>query len=202
MKYTLHNTMNGVKAIGMVCLLGLASCDSGGGSSDGSSAGTDIQLPDDPAAAVDFGPADFDPDTVNDTAEEAYVSAVFAGINAERSRNGLADLVIDTDLVTLAETHNENMINLATVGGGISISHNGALLRADAAFVKGYTNYGENVGANRGFTNDQIADNLLNGWIGSDGHFENLNGNFTHTGLAITVDSRDGTIYATQVFAR
>ncbi len=194
--------MRGVKMIGFVCILGLVSCDSGGGDVISEASGLDVQLPDDLAAAVDFGPADFDSETVNDAAEEEYVAAVFAGINAERARNGLADLIIDTELSALAETHNESMINLATVGGDITISHNGALLRADASFVRGYTNYGENVGANRGFTNDEIADNLLEGWIGSEGHFDNLTGDYTHTGVAITVDSRDGTVYATQVFAR
>ncbi len=43
------------------------------------------------------------------------------------------------------------------------------------------------------------AEKVVQGWIDSDGHRENMEGNYTHIGVA-AIESSDGTYYYTQIF--
>ena len=184
----------------MVCAASLVSCDGGG--SDAVLEDI-IVIPDVPNAANDEVVGDLVDDSGADVALEAtYESEVFDGINAERTDRGLLALVLDTDLSALAEEHNANLISRAVTGGSIQIDHDGAQERADATFASGAVAYGENIAGIRGFGEAVVADTCVDGWVNSPGHLENLTGNFTNTGIAVTVDEEDGTIYATQIFSR
>ena len=43
------------------------------------------------------------------------------------------------------------------------------------------------------------AEKVVQGWIDSDGHRENMEGDYTHIGVA-AIESGDGTYYYTQIF--
>ena len=189
------------------CSLGLVSCD--GGSSDSTPdllpnvAEAELLIPDVPNAANSELIGDSkDESGANVALEAEYEVDVFDGINAAREANGLSVLVLNSELSALAEVHNQGLVSRANVGGAIQIDHIGAQGRANTAFASGFVTYGENVAGIRGFSESESADALVQGWIDSPGHFENITGDYTDTGIAVTVDERDGTIYATQVFAQ
>lgn len=188
------------------CVFGLMSCD--GGSSGSASAGSaseqsEITIPSAPNAANDevVGEA-FDASGADVSLEGVYQTEVFNGINDERTSRNLPALTLNSDLSALAEEHNQNLISRAIANGNIQIDHEGAQARADSVFANGGVAYGENIAGIRGFGESVVAETFVEGWVNSPGHFENLTGDFTTTGVAVTVDDEDGTIYATQIFSR
>lgn len=184
-----------------VCVFGLMSCD-GGGSGD-SAVESEIVIPSAPNAANDEVVGDdFDTSGADASLEGVYQTEVFNGINDERTSRNLSALTLNSDLSALAEEHNQDLISRATVNGNIQIDHDGAQARADSVFANGGVAYGENIAGIRGFGESVVSETFVEGWVNSPGHFENLTGDFTTTGVAVTVDDRDGTIYATQIFTR
>ena len=191
----------GSSILGVVCAASLASCD--GGSDGNTVLPAEVVIPDVPNAAnIEAEVDEVDESGADISLEAVYEAEVFDDINAERVARGLPALALDSLLTSLAEAHNENLISRANVGGVIQIDHDGAPARAQEAFDSGAVAYGENIAGIRGFGEALVADTFVQGWVNSPGHFVNLTGDFTITGVAVTVDERDGTIYATQIFAR
>ena len=60
-----------------------------------------------------------------------------------------------------------------------------------------YNNSAENVAMNWGFLDP--ASKFVEGWLASPGHLENIEGNYTMTGIGVAL-SADSTYYATQIF--
>lgn len=196
-------------------VFGLTSCDGGGGGGDGggtasaalsatsaASASADGVITAPNVSSSSNTPAT---DTGADTALEAsYAAQVHNKINDYRAGLGLSDFERVLELDALAAQHNQYMAEQAAASGSsqILISHDNSQSRGNAVFAQGYTKYGENVAANRGYASDVVTDNFVLRWVNSDGHRENLERDFTHAGIDVYVDSRDNTIYVTQVYAK
>lgn len=187
--------------VGLFSTSFLVSCDSGGGSDSGSQ--TDLELPDDSSAGNNEQTGvDADNSGADETLEASYGDQVFDGINSERASRGLAALTRDSQMDSLAAAHNDDMISRAIANGTIISDHANAQSRADAIFARGFTAFGENTGGIRGYSSSVVASTFVTGWVNSPGHLENIIGDYTTTGVAVTVDPRDGTIFSTQIFTK
>jgi uncharacterized protein YkwD len=183
-------------------VFGLTSCDGGGGGGGDGSSSAALSESIDGATNEPVTPAT---DTGADTALEAeYAEQVHFKVNDYRAGVGLSDLERMGELNALAAQHNLYMAEQARASGSsqILISHDNSQSRGNAVFAQGYTKYGENVAANRGYAADVVTDNFVLRWVNSEGHRLNLERDFTHTGIDVYVDPRNNTIYATQVFAK
>ncbi len=179
----------------------LVSCD--GSSDGGSDDNTKIEIPDDTDQVNGENEgSNADNSGANSNLENSYALQIFNGINGERSQRSLSALTRDSQMDSLAASHNADMISRANPGGDIETDHNNAQSRASTIAPRGFKSYGENTAGIRGYSSSIVSSTFVDGWVASPGHFRNIIGNYTHTGVAVTVDSRDGTIYATQVFAK
>ncbi len=119
------------------------------------------------------------------SANSSYESQFVNKINSERAKKGKSQLVVKSDLVSVARRHSGRM---AKEG---DIWHNQNL----ANEVKGWTVLGENVGMG------PSVDSLHKAFMDSKGHRDNiLLSDYNQIGVGVVVD--DGTIYVTEVFAR
>jgi uncharacterized protein YkwD len=119
---------------------------------------------------------------------------VIAIVNEQRAASGLAPLASNTRLVAAAETHS------ADQAGRDRMSHTGSngSSAGDRITAAGYSwrSWAENVAA--GYA---TAADVMNGWMNSPGHRNNiLSSNATQIGVA-AVASADGTVYWTMVLA-
>jgi uncharacterized protein YkwD len=122
---------------------------------------------------------------------------IFDLINAERRHEGLPGLEYNPQLDQMAQIQAENMAHFQKMAHVIPEARLPTLL--DRARSVGYT-YGriaENVA--RGYPTPEA---VVNGWMTSRGHRENiLNRDVVETGIAVR-RSKDGGLYYCQVFGR
>lgn len=113
-------------------------------------------------------------------------------INEYRESVGLKSLEV-TDYASIkSEEHNEYMITNKVV------SHNGFTDRcADIISVLTCKRVGENLAYNF-----KTCEAVLKAWLASPGHKENIVGNYTHFGIAITEDPETGKKYFTNMFVK
>ncbi len=189
--------------LGLLSVGCLVNCD-GGSSGDSTSTGDKVvTVPSNTDIVNDVNDDSTSDDSgADDSLTQQYSAQIFNQINSRRLGSNLSALTRDSDLDALAESHNAYLISIANPGGSIVTNHDNVQGRANVAFGKGYVAYGENTAGIRGFASGVVASTFVNGWIASPGHLDNIEGNFTHTGVATSVDSRDGTIFSTQIFAR
>ncbi|MDC0637583.1 CAP domain-containing protein [Flavobacteriaceae bacterium] len=110
-------------------------------------------------------------------------------INEHRNTLGLSGLTADHGYASAyAVDHTKYMIDLER------ISHDGFADRARALKNNGAISVGENVAA--GF---DTAQSVVNAWLNSPSHRENIEGNFTHTGFGV-MQTDTGRYYFTQLF--
>ena len=133
----------------------------------------------------------------NGGAYGATETRIFNLINQQRRARGLAALVFDAQLNRAAEIQAQNMASFEKMAHVLP----GAKLPtlADRARYVGYPSgrIAENVAL--GYPN---AETVVEGWMNSRGHRENiLNREVMETGIAI-MRSRDGGLYYCQVFGR
>ncbi len=115
-------------------------------------------------------------------------------INAVRSDLGLSELLPHTAIGIEARVHSENML-----AGVTAFGHDGFDARADAIAVDlPWSTVGENVATSSGFPNP--VETAVQGWIDSPPHYENIQGDWTHTGIGAA--NLDDTWYFTQIFLR
>lgn len=89
------------------------------------------------------------------------------------------------------EEHNKDMIAVN------AISHNGFVARSeDIMKALSAKKIGENVAYNY-----KTAQAVLTGWLNSEGHKENIEGDYTHFGLSVTTDA-SGKKYYTNIFVK
>ncbi|MEG4023591.1 CAP domain-containing protein [Microcoleus sp. S13C4] len=119
--------------------------------------------------------------------------AVNQQINQYRSSKKLPPLSIDPRISQIARIHSENMAN-----GKVRFSHDGFEGRAKAITIP-YQSVAENVAYNFGFS-DPVR-NAVEGWIKSDGHRKNMEGQFNVTGIGVAKNAK-GEYYFTQLFVR
>ena len=81
--------------------------------------------------------------------------------------------------------------------GRSQISHDGFANRSDElGELENAVATGENVAAGQ-----TSATAVMNAWLNSSSHKENIEGNFTHIGIA-AIQNSNGTYYYTQLFLR
>jgi uncharacterized protein YkwD len=119
--------------------------------------------------------------------------AVNQQINLYRASKKLPPLSVDARITQQARIHSENMAS-----GKVKFSHDGFDGRAKAIAIP-YQSVAENVAYNMGFS-DPVR-NAVDGWIKSDGHRKNMEGQFNLTGIGIAKNAK-GEYYFTQLFVR
>ncbi len=112
-------------------------------------------------------------------------------IDAYRDDQGLSALETDPLLGELARAHSEDML-----GGDVPFSHDGFDTRAGEMQDAGYVSASENVAVNAGF--DDPVGIAVQGWLESEGHHDNIVGDWSHTGVGIATDGEQ--FYFTQLF--
>ncbi|MFV0318211.1 MAG: CAP domain-containing protein [Microthrixaceae bacterium] len=121
---------------------------------------------------------------------------MLAAVNAERAAAGVAPLSRCGTLDVAAEGHSADQAahnNLSHTGSNGSTPPQ----RMTAAGYTGFNGWAENAAA--GF---RTVASVMNGWMGSQGHRNNiLRSNMEHLGMGLAY-SANGTPYWTQVFGR
>lgn len=112
-------------------------------------------------------------------------------VNAHRASIGKDALSFDILANDLAYDHTLYMIEES------DISHDDFDQRADRLFGEGNAN---NVGENVAY-GQRSAQSVMDAWLNSSGHRKNIEGDFTHIGVA-AVKNASGTYYFTQLFMR
>jgi len=117
---------------------------------------------------------------------------IFDLINKHREDKGLNTLEFNEEIWKGAQGHSENMAN-----GTTPFSHDG--------FSERVAEIRENMGLSGGASAENVAMGyttataVVNGWINSEGHKKNLEGDYTHSAVSAVKDSK-GTYYYTQIF--
>jgi uncharacterized protein YkwD len=119
--------------------------------------------------------------------------AVNQEINKYRASKKLPPLRVDPQMTQIARIHSENMAN-----GKVRFSHEGFEGRAEAITIP-YQSVAENVAYNMGYS-DPVP-KAVEGWIKSEGHRKNMEGQFNLTGIGIAKNAK-GEYYFTQLFVR
>jgi uncharacterized protein YkwD len=122
---------------------------------------------------------------------------VFALINVERNRNGLAELEWSDSLAAVARLHSDDMANAKFFSHRGS---DGSMVddRADRLGLGAWRSIGENIAYMRGF--EDPAGLAVAKWLESTAHRKNLLGeNWKESAVGVAVTS-DGTYYMTEVF--
>ena len=113
-------------------------------------------------------------------------------INDYRVSKGLAVLQQIAYVSVKSEEHDQYMITKNVV------SHDGFVSRsADIVKVVGAKNVGENIAYNY-----NSPEGAVNAWLKSASHKENIEGNFTHFGIAIRENATTGKKYYTNIFVK
>jgi uncharacterized protein YkwD len=131
--------------------------------------------------------------TVASSAITDLEKAVNQQINQYRASKKLPPLSVDPRITQIARIHSENMAN-----GKVRFSHDGFEGRAKAITIP-YQSVGENVAYNMGYS-DPVR-KAVEGWIKSEGHRKNMEGQFNLTGIGIAKNAK-GEYYFTQLFVR
>jgi uncharacterized protein YkwD len=112
-------------------------------------------------------------------------------VNVHRASIGKQTLEFNNLANQLAKDHTEFMINAK------EISHDSFSERADRLFdEENATNVGENVASGQ-----RTAKDVMEAWLNSQGHRENIEGNFTHIGIS-AIKNDSGRYYYTQLFLK
>ncbi len=111
-------------------------------------------------------------------------------INEHRTGIGLDILIFNETIWKEAQIHSENMAE-----GSVDFGHDSFTERID----KIYETLPGNSAAENVAMGYQTAEDVVAGWLDSSGHKDNIEGNYTHTGLSAVLNS-DGVYYYTQIF--
>lgn len=114
-------------------------------------------------------------------------------INQHRASIGLSKLELSPAATEQAVKHSEDMAN-----GSLPFGHDGFEDRMNAIMSKvgRLSESAENVAAGA-----MSAREVVDGWLKSQGHKENIEGDYKYTGIGLAKAS-DGHIYFTQIFYR
>jgi uncharacterized protein YkwD len=127
---------------------------------------------------------------------------IFSAVNSYRKNKGKPSLQRHAGLDQLARNHSEYMRQNRGKFGvyGKNVSHWGHEGRALICQQRyGFQNTSENVAA--AYSPGKSAPSvILNLWANSKAHRINLDSSWPYTGIGTAVD-RDGTVFATQIFA-
>ena len=137
-------------------------------------------------AAVDYS---IDLSLANEN-DAAFAQEVLTLINEHRTNIGLDALQTGSQFSSAyAVDHTNYMIDLS------QINHDNYNVRAAALQSTGAQQVGENVAY--GYN---TAEAVVNAWLNSPSHRDNIEGNFTHAGFGIKFCGQSNTYYFTQLF--
>lgn len=123
----------------------------------------------------------------------ALEQSIHQQINQYRQSLKLSTLTLDPRISELARIHSQNMAN-----GKVPFSHQGFEQRVqNIRQVITYRAASENVAFNQGYTNP--GQQAVQGWIESNGHRVNIEGQYNLTGIGIVKNAK-GEYYFTQIF--
>jgi uncharacterized protein YkwD len=117
-------------------------------------------------------------------------------VNQHRVRRGLPALQYDERVAEIAREHSAAMASRARPFGHAGFDQRGSAL---ARFLP-YRGLAENV-AYDGRGGADLSSLVVEGWIGSAAHRQNIEGAYEVTGIGVARD-REGVVYATQIFLR
>ena len=123
----------------------------------------------------------------------AMAAEVMALVNAHRAQLHLQPLATDEYIAGVAAGHNRDMAS-----GRLELGHDGFddRMKKIGQHIKGTTGWAENV-ADGARTAKQVVDM----WLHSPEHRENIEGNYNRSGIAIA-KGVDGQLYFTQIFCK
>lgn len=113
-------------------------------------------------------------------------------INNHRVNVGLSPLEVINHISYKSEGHNEYMIEKQT------ISHDGFQQRSQNII----NTLGAEIVAENVAYNYVTAESVVAAWKNSPGHLANIEGDFTHFGISVTVDEQTGRKYYTNIFMK
>jgi uncharacterized protein YkwD len=119
--------------------------------------------------------------------------SVFEKINDYRRDKGLNPLIINKRIVKQARIHSRNMAKKAA-----GFSHAGFKERVRNTGIN-YRSAAENIAYNQGEADPPAV--AVVGWIKSEGHRRNIEGDFNRTGIGV-IKNRSGRSYFTQLFIK
>ena len=122
-------------------------------------------------------------------ADETTLAAI---INDYRVSKGLKSLQIVNHISFKSEEHNEYMISKKVVNHDLFPERSENIIA-----VLGAVRVNENIAYN--FTTPNSA---LHAWLKSPAHKANIEGDFTHFGISISIDSETGERYFTNIFMK
>ena len=135
---------------------------------------------------------DLDTASYDDIGMTALEQAVHDAVNDYRASVGLDALAPDATILAESRGHSEAMMS-----GAVPFSHDNFDARVAAiGEVIALQSAGENVAYLNGMPDPVSA--AVQGWVDSDGHRENMEGNFNLTGLGAAESGNE--IYLTQIF--
>ena len=114
-------------------------------------------------------------------------------VNEYRLEQNDRPLALDPLLSRLAREHSEAM-----AAGRRPFGHDGFDARASAARMSAVRLLAENVATNN-YSAAAVAENAVEGWIGSPGHLRNMRGAFELSGVGIA-RAADGYYFITQLY--
>ncbi|MEO9476450.1 MAG: CAP domain-containing protein [Cyclobacteriaceae bacterium] len=115
---------------------------------------------------------------------------IFVLVNKHRKSKGLPVFQTNKACDREAQAHSENMADGTTPYGHDGFDDRFEVLSEET----GAMSMGENVAYGQ-----TSAAEVMEGWLDSKGHRENIEGDYTHIGIGVAASS-DGTMYFTQIF--
>jgi uncharacterized protein YkwD len=113
-------------------------------------------------------------------------------INKYRAVKGLNPFVLINHISHKSQEHNLYMIDNNVVNHDFFFERSNNIIE-----VLGAIKVAENVAYN--YNN---ANSVLNAWLNSPDHKKNLDGNYTHIGISISLNTTNGKKYYTNIFMR
>ncbi len=132
-----------------------------------------------------------DPTDEETPSEQSIENEILKLVNEYRATKGLSPLEMSETANQLAVDHSKYMISIGQINHDNFDEKFEILKEKESA-----TSIAENVAS---FYPD--AKSVVEAWIGSDGHRKNIEGDFTHIGIAAVKDA-SGRYYYTQIFYR
>lgn len=137
-------------------------------------------------------PIDSSSQLVTDYAYSDDEIQLLDAINNYRSANGLNPLILINHISYKSQEHNFYMIDNNVVNHDFFFERSNNIIE-----VLGAVKVAENVAYN--YNN---ANSVLTAWLNSSEHKKNLDGNYTHIGISISVNATNGKKYYTNMFMR
>lgn len=130
-------------------------------------------------------------DLVDNFAYSEIETEILTAVNNYRISKGLSELKKVDDITVQAEDHTFYMVEKNVV------NHDNFILRYNALVQEiGATSVSENIAYGYG-----SAAGVVQAWIESEGHKENIEGDFSHFGIAVEQDA-NGRNYFTNIFVK